>query len=221
VGALLGRRRQWLLLLSGPLLVNVAFNALSLWPFGAFRTNVFLLAYLIPIPLLGLDVLLEAKALLARAAGLLGAGAVLISGLSSGYEPHTRKHFFSTQTEMHGLIEHMAALRAQLPAKLKVDATKVVLDGTACMPFIFESRHNQTFQREFGTLLSRELDARCVSNLAGAQALLHHASGQAFFVVSSPGRTSPGYEHLLKGQARVLAHEDIHGVHDLFLVIAR
>ena len=56
---LLVYRRQWLLLLTGPLLASMAFNALSLWPFGAFRSNVFLLAYLgLDSHMVGLDILL-------------------------------------------------------------------------------------------------------------------------------------------------------------------
>ena len=95
--ALLAYRRQWLLLLGGPLLVSMAFNALSLWPFGAFRSNVFLLAYLVLIPMVGLDVLLTAHAALARLAGALGSAVLLVTNLSAGFEPHIRKHFFSTK----------------------------------------------------------------------------------------------------------------------------
>ncbi len=218
---LLGPRRQWLLLLCGPLLVNVAFNAVSLWPFGAFRTNVFLLAYLIPIPMLGLDVLLSGGAALARAAGALGAGAVLIANLSTGFEPHSRKHFFSTQTEMRSLVEHMAPLRAQLPSALKLRPTLVLLDSNSCTPFIFESRHNDSMQRQFGSFLNKELDVRCVASSSAARELLRHGAGQPFFLVTSKGRNTPAYAHMLRAQARVDAHEEIRNVHDLFLVTAR
>ncbi len=221
LGALLSSRRQWLLLLCGPLLVNVAFNAVSLWPFGAFRTNVFLLAYLIPIPMLGLDMLLAGGALVTRSAGGLGAVTVLLANLSSGFEPHIRKHFFCTQTEMRSLVERIAPLRAQLPNELKLRPTMVLLDANACTPFIFEARHNDSVQRQFGALLNKELDVRCVASFSAASELLLRGRGRPFFVVTSVNRNTSGYARMLRSQSHIDTHEEIRGVHDLFLVTAR
>jgi 4-amino-4-deoxy-L-arabinose transferase-like glycosyltransferase len=55
--ALLGFRRRFaeLALLGLPLVLCAVFNQLSYWPFGAFRTNLFLLAYVCPLAALAFD----------------------------------------------------------------------------------------------------------------------------------------------------------------------
>ena len=49
------RRLHELLLLLGPLLALTLFNAVGRWPFGAFRTNLFLLAYVTPFAAIAFD----------------------------------------------------------------------------------------------------------------------------------------------------------------------
>ena len=220
LAALVASRRRWLLLLCGPLLVCALFNAASLWPFGAFRTNVFLLAYLILIPMLGLDVLLTGDRALARVAGAVGAASVLLANLSSGFEPHVRKRFFSTQTEMRSLVERIAPLRAHQSEALKLRPTLVLLDSNTCTPFIFEARYNDSVQRQFGTLLNKELDVRCIPSISATQELLRRGAGRQFFIVTSSGRNTSGYARMLGEHARIDAHEEIRGVHDLFFVTA-
>jgi hypothetical protein len=49
-------RREWLwaLLLVSPWLVTIGLNAFGKWPYGVFRANLFLLAYSLPLALIGL-----------------------------------------------------------------------------------------------------------------------------------------------------------------------
>jgi Dolichyl-phosphate-mannose-protein mannosyltransferase len=217
---LLAYRRQWLLLLSGPLLVSIAFNALSLWPFGAFRSNVFLLAYLVLIPMVGLDVLLKAHAAIARLAGALGSALLLVTNLSAGLEPHIRKHFFSTQTEMADLVARMASVRAQQPSSLRRHATPVVLDSYSCAPFIFEATYSDSAKREVGSFL-KDIDVRCMSSVSATKKLLHNFRGEPFFVVVSDERTMTSYAKMLRTQSTIIDHEAIRDTHDLYFVTAR
>jgi 4-amino-4-deoxy-L-arabinose transferase-like glycosyltransferase len=217
---LLAYRRQWLLLLTGPLLTCVVFNALSLWPFGAFRSNVFLLAYLVLIPMFGLDVLLAMRVVLARLAGALGSALLLIANLSSGFEPHTRKHFFSGQTEMTSLVTRMAAIRAEQPDKLRLHATPVLLDSYSCAPFIFEASYNDSARRQFAQFFT-EIDVSCPPNVQAAQETLRGSRGQPFFVVVSGDRTMSTYARMLRTRTRVIAHEVIRDTDELYFVTAR
>ena len=217
--ALLLYRRQWLPLLLGPLLVSMVFNALSLWPFGAFRSNVFLLAYVMLIPMFSLDLLLTARFVIARSVGAFGAGLLLVTNLSTGFEPHIRKHFFSTQTEMTRLVEHMAAVRAQQPIGLRNHATLVVLDSYSCAPFIFEAAYNDSARREVGSFL-KEIDVRCL-NVSAAQKLLHELRGQPFFIVVSDARMMPPYARMLHQQSKIIDHQTIRDTHDVYFVTAR
>jgi len=217
--ALLLYRRQWLPLLLGPLLVSMVFNALSLWPFGAFRSNVFLLAYVILIPMFSLDLLLTARVVIARSVGALGAALLLVTNLSTGFEPHIRKHFFSTQTEMTRLVEHMAAVRAQQPIGLRNHPTLVVLDSYSCAPFIFEAAYNDSARREVGSFL-KEIDVRCL-NVSATQKLLHDFRGQPFFIVVSDERMMPPYARMLHQHAKIIDHQTIRDTHDVYFVTAR
>jgi 4-amino-4-deoxy-L-arabinose transferase-like glycosyltransferase len=217
--ALLLYRRQWLLLLLGPLLMSMLFNALSLWPFGAFRTNVFLLAYVILIPMFSLDVLLTARIVMARLAGALGSALLLVTNLSTGFEPHIRKHFFSTQTEMTSLVEHMAAVRAQQPIGLRRHATPVVLDSYSCAPFIFEAAYNDSAKRAVGSFL-KDIDVRCM-NVSGTKKLLRAFPGEPFFVVVSDDRMKAPYDRMLRTQSKVIDHQAIRDTHDVYFVTAR
>ncbi len=218
--ALLAYRRQWLLLLSGPLLVSMVFNTLSLWPFGAFRSNVFLLAYLFLIPMVGLDVLLVAHAAIARLAGALGSGLLLVTNLSTAFEPHVRKHFFCTQTEMTGLFARMASVRAQQPSRLRSHVTPVILDSYSCAPFIFEARYNDSAKRGVGSFLN-DIDVRCMSSVSATTRLLHDFRNQPFFVVVSDQRMMAPYARMLRLRSKVIAHESIRDTHDLYFVTAR
>jgi len=218
--ALVVYRRQWLVLLLGPLLVSMAFNTVSLWPFGAFRSNVFLLAYLVLIPMFSLDVLLAAQASMTRLAGGLCSAFLLVANLSTGLEPHIRKHFFSTQSEMASLVARMAAVRAQQPEKLRRDPTPVLLDSYSCAPFIFEATYNDTAKRELGSFLEN-IDVRCPPNVSAMQKLLRDSAGKPFFVVASDQRTMPAFARMLRSKSHVIAHEDIRDTHDLYFVTAR
>jgi hypothetical protein len=202
------------------LFVSIVFNALSLWPFGAFRTNVFLLAYVIFIPMFSLDVLLGAPVALARLAGAAGSALLLVTNLSAGFEPHARKHFFSTQTEMASLVARMAAVRAQEPPELTSHPTPVLLDSYSCSPFIFEADYNDTAKRELSSFL-KNIDVRCPPTMAAMQKFLHGAAGKPFFVVISDERTMPAFARMLRTQSRVRAYEQIRDTHALYFVTAR
>jgi hypothetical protein len=219
--ALLVYRRRWLVLLVGPLLVTIAFNAISLWPFGAFRSNVFLLAYLFLIPMLGLDVLLLARRAAARLAGTLGSALLLVTNLSAGFEPHIRKHFFSTQTEMATLVRRMASVRAQQPFALRRHSTLVLVDSYTCTPFIFESRFSDSATREFGSLLRKDLDVRCMSSVSAARSMLRASRNQPFFVIVSDDRSMPAFAQMLRASSRIIVHERVRETHDLYFVTAR
>ncbi|MEO8905727.1 MAG: hypothetical protein ABI488_24575 [Polyangiaceae bacterium] len=217
--ALLRYRREQLLLLGGPLLVSIAFNACHLWPFGAFRTNVFLLAYLVLIPLLGLDALLAARSAFMRGVGVFGAGLLLVASLSTGFEPHTRKHFFSTQTEMASLVARMMTIRAQLPSEQRTGRTLAYFDNTTCTPFIFEARYNDTIKRAYGSL-EQAIDIHCVSTPSATENLLRRITGQNFFLVIGDDRRMSVYQRLLPRDAKVVVSESIRGVEDLYFARA-
>ena len=160
------------------------------------------------------------RVVIARLAGALSSALLLMANLSSGFEPHTRKHFFSGQTEMTSLVTRMAAVRAQQPDDLRRDATLVLLDSYSCAPFIFEVAYNDSARREFGPFL-KVIDVSCPPNVPAAEEVLRGSPGRPFFVIVSAERTKPAYARMLRTRARIIAHEEIRGTHDLYFVRAR
>lgn len=79
IRALLRRGRlSWLVLLLSPTLVAVLFNFIGKWPFGVFRTNLFLLGYFVILGFVGLDSLRSERNPMLRRLALLLAFALVL-----------------------------------------------------------------------------------------------------------------------------------------------
>lgn len=133
------------LLLLLPLLVAVGFNALGLFPFGVFRTDLFLLAYIAAIAPLGLDgpALPRARWTSAAPALLL----VLVPALAFEPQWHTEKRYFASHGSMPDTVEQLGALRRQG----QLTATpRIVADPQLCDPW----RYYSEYHPYYSTLLS-------------------------------------------------------------------
>jgi hypothetical protein len=113
---LLGRRRDMLGVLIAPLVMLLLANFLGRWPLGAFRTNLFVLAYTFPLPFLAMD-LAEPRA---RAAlGLMTAAFAVVPAFAFGFEWHGHKQTFTRdfylREVIQALYEHRTAQLAQDP----------------------------------------------------------------------------------------------------------
>jgi hypothetical protein len=142
VAVLLRRRRlHECLLLFGPLLVLIFFNAVGRWPFGAFRTNLFLLAYVTPIA----GFAFEPKRLAGRVPALLpGLALVLVPFFALNKHFHTYKHSFAATSYYPDAIARLLDL--QLKDRHGEGPELLVLDTRTCAGFRYYTRYHPMYE---------------------------------------------------------------------------
>lgn len=153
------RRRELLLLLVSPFFVLLLLNVLGKWPIGAFRTNVFLCAYLLPLPIFGFDWLARRSA---RAAGLAAAVVALVTlvpGFAFGFDFGQPKTFWGAR--QHRQREVIEFLRHAREEHLKRDPRhpkeRLIFDCHTLLPHkyymqthpSFSRTHREFFERNF------------------------------------------------------------------------
>lgn len=220
VGLVAGwRHRRWrVFLLAGPLLTAMLFNRFGYWPFGVFRTNVFLLAYVVLIPMVGLDWLLAQRRVVAGAASAVACALVLCSSLTFGRDLHERKHNMSTQSEISTLLERIRTIHRQQPAEDRQERAYVLLDNYSCSPFQFFLNHDQRADPALLEFVNQNVDYRCSRGAGGAASALRQSPGKLFFVVTSSERFASQYDSSLAQNASTLVKENIRDSHQLYFV---
>lgn len=142
VAVLLRRRRlHECLLLLGPLLVLILFNAVGRWPFGAFRTNLFLLAYVTPIAAFAF----EPKPWSARLpAWVPGLALVLLPFFALNKHFHTYKHSFAATSYYPDAIARL--LEVQLKDYDGAGPELLMLDTRTCAGWRYYTRYHPMYQ---------------------------------------------------------------------------
>lgn len=134
--ALQRRYREALLFLS-PVLVCTVFNVLGYWPYGAFRTNLFLLAGMSAIAALGVDW----KALQARAWTALVPVALFVIlplAVSKNDWGATKQVPITSSSQMAELLERILAL----PETQSIRKEPLILDNHSYSVFRYYTRHH-------------------------------------------------------------------------------
>jgi hypothetical protein len=118
--ALALKRRELLWVLLAPLLVTVLANFVGKWPLGAFRTNLYITPYVLPIALIGAD-FLGSTPKRGLALGSLVFALCLLPGFAFGFDLHGHKRLF---TRDHYQREVIAKLKAYRERQLVEDDDK-------------------------------------------------------------------------------------------------
>jgi hypothetical protein len=111
------RRREELLLLYMPLLALIAVNIAGRWPLGAFRTNLFLCVYLLPIPIYGLAVLAGSTVRRRATVGALAAAVAVLPALLWGLGRYDQKLIWTRGHQMPAVLELLQRQRDEHLAK--------------------------------------------------------------------------------------------------------
>ena len=153
--ALVRRKRRYeALLLFGPLLVLLGFNLLGRWPYGSFRTNLFLLAYVTPLAAYAFELKLLATSLLSPLPGLL---LVVLPFFSLNKHSHTFKETFSTSSYFPDAIQRLLDVQAKdRPHKRE----HLVLDTLSCASWKYYTRYHPRFEARREEIGDR-FKARC------------------------------------------------------------
>jgi hypothetical protein len=114
--ALWRQRRDLLMVLFAPLVVMMLGNFAGKWPLGAFRTNLFVLVYTVPLPFLGMELLAVSRRI-ALAIGTLAVTLTIIPGFRFGFDWHGHKRTFTRDFYEREVIAKLYAYRKQQLAK--------------------------------------------------------------------------------------------------------
>lgn len=157
---LLVRRKYAVVLLFGlPLLVMLAFNWVGFWPFGVFRTNLFVLLQVTALAAAALDhALPKLVALLPTAALLLLPFAVFERGFHEGKQ----LTLLTDNSAMPDAVRAAVALQGKVPEKPE----PLVLDPESCDPWLYYTEFHPT-HREFAreNAIERRFETKCYNRV--------------------------------------------------------
>jgi hypothetical protein len=151
-------RRQRALLLVLPVVVLWGLNFLRLWPIGAFRANLFVIAYMTGIACMALDVPRREVAKL----GDVVPAFVLVLAPFLFFDRYWSDH----KQSMTYASEFPKAVRTLLRVKLASDGNvkePLVLDRRSCDPFRYYTEFHPTFSKRYGHTLHTQFDVKCVT----------------------------------------------------------
>jgi len=194
----LQRRWREALLLVSPLVVMLVFNRLGFWPFGVFRTNLFIVAYFAAIAAMALD---PGKRRPVTLHALLPATllvAVPLFLFEEGW--HARKRYFASYSEMPTLVArigdiHAARSRSKEPELL-------VLDNHSCPTWKYYTQYHPTYSTLYAPDLRQRFDVHCdeLDKNGGKWVRRHLAEGHGRAWILFTG--SKAHRRAMKGYLR-------------------
>ncbi len=198
LGALLAGVRRgrpaslWPLLFALPWGVFLVFNMAGQWPYGVFRTNLFMLVYALALAAFGLNAV---DALVRRRRGSAGAVVVVTALVLAQAAPVQLEEF---RCKGPGTLSRRASvLRAMRLVHGAVgtpdhDVT-IALDGQACSVLSYYRKYHATAKEELQAILQPPVELRCsVGRDPGWQKLLTDimAGPDSFWVVDGKWSTA-------------------------------
>lgn len=187
---LLRKRREQALLLLLPLVVLAGVNALGKWPLGQFRTNLFLCAYLLPLPILGIEFLRGLLGQRAERALLVLVAVDALGGFLFTFDPQGHKRVWCQDGYSREIVEALFDLRKEEEKQdPRARPARLVLDLFAHKPLDYYmevhprvSPRRREFYRDF------KVDKVASNRLTAIANYRLHGAGLVYVVASK--RTS-------------------------------
>ncbi len=223
VALFLQRRYAHSLLLVMPLFVVVVCNVVGLWPMGAFRSNLFLCAYVIAIASIGVDAVAAAPRR-ALVLGVLLSMIYLLPGFALGFDWRGRKQMWTRESSARQVVERLRFLREQqLEQNRSSPRIAVVSDLATLEPVNFYIRYHHELRPLHGEFFKEHLRVR---GLKGYQARLPSelkrrlagAKSRPVMIVAT--KNIPEIQAILHQNTKVLNEEIIDGQHLVAVVAA-
>jgi hypothetical protein len=150
------RRLSAALLIVLPLLMVFLFNRLGFWPLGAFRTNVFTLAYSTAVAAMAADLPISR----ARFTSALPALALVLLPLGLFERTwHEKKLAFTYESRFPDVLKELIARH---PADGEKDI--LIFDRRSCHSYRYYSQFDAVGSRLYGPSLAERYEVSCVGN---------------------------------------------------------
>jgi hypothetical protein len=219
--ALARRRRDLLFVFLAPLLVMLLANFVGKWPLGAFRTNIWVMAYTLPLPFLGMQ-LVAFNRYIGAVLGVLVLGLTLIPGFLFGFDWHGHKRTFTRDFYEREVIAKLYEYRKQQLAKdPDVPRARLLLDPHTWYSHTYYLEDHPEFRAKYAKFFEDNFATSKVSNSTLIRKLgtqLDKTKGRGLWLVSSAKRD---FDHLHRGarrQAKIVIKEQVADEHMIMYV---
>ena len=221
IAALWRKRRDLLLVLVAPLVMIVLANFIGKWPLGAFRTNIWVMAFSLPLPFLGMQFLaFERRA--AMALGALVVALTLAPGFLFGFDWHGHKRTFTRDFYEREVIAKLYDYRRhQLAKSPDMPKARLLLDLHTWYPQIYYLEDHPEFREKYAKFFEENFIVDRVgqgvlnSKLA---AQLRRSNGEGLWLVSSSRREFENMRRGVQRQVTVVVEEQVADEHVIMYV---
>ncbi len=142
-------RRDLLWVLVAPLIVVVLGNFVGKWPLGAFRTNLFIASYVIPLAVLGFQYLATSERRGHLLAGLV-LTVTLIPGFAYGFDLDGHKRIFTRDHYQRQIMAKLESYRKeQLAAEPGQKRLPLLLEPHTYSPYAYYTRHHPQLKAQY------------------------------------------------------------------------
>lgn len=204
VALIRARRLDRLLLLGVPLLTMLAFNLAGRWPWGAFRVNLFALAYTLPLALVGLDWL--SMGLGRHKWSALAAAALIQCGpsLGFGFGLHETKRAWTGHAEFPKLAAHMRWAREQrLTSTPNPPRELILLDAYTCGVQRFYFGQHRAFMAREKNFFALHFAWRCVPDPNEMAKIIQARKGQRTWAIVAKWPLVPSAQQTFERSVRI------------------
>ncbi len=206
------RRRDLLLVLFAPLFMTLLANFLGKWPLGAFRTNIWVMAYTLPLPFLGMQFLAIDRRIGVALGGLV-LGLTLIPGFLFGFDWHGHKRTFTRDFYQREVIAKLYQYRQrQLAEQPDLPRARLLLDAHTRAPHFYYLEDHPVFRAKYAKFFEDNFAVRKVSESEldgklGRQ--LAKAKGHGIWIVTSARREFDQLRRGARRSAKIVIEEEI------------
>jgi 4-amino-4-deoxy-L-arabinose transferase-like glycosyltransferase len=227
LGYLFAKRRELFFIMTTPYFVLIAVNAAGKWPIGAFRTNLFLCAYILPIAVIGFDWL--ANHTNRRTWAALGAVAAitLVPGFAFGFDIRQPKSFWGARSHQERLIlEKLRGWREEhLRERPNARPERLILDCHTWHSHIYYLKYNPSavaqYKRFFRSNFILEkgcFDETKMKRIVNAR--LKREKQPFWVIVTKPAMMEP-IDTFLREKTKIVKEERLGTDHVIYLIERR
>lgn len=211
------QRRHLLFVMLAPLLMMLLGNLAGKWPLGVFRTNLFVLVYLFPLPFLGLDFLAKSRGRALTLAALTACLA-LIPAFRLGFDWQGHKRTFTRDFYMREVLtelyEHRKSQLAQDPT---LPPARLYVELHTFYPVKFYLHYQPDFQRKYEKFFEENFIVD-KTGTKGQKAKLQQRirrsdARQGFWIVNSSRRDNDALASAVARSPNKATMKDIKGEH--------
>lgn len=217
VVALWRKRRDMLMVLIAPLGMMLLGNLVGKWPLGVFRTNLFTLVYLFPLPFVAMEALAKTRGR-ALALGTATAALALIPDFRFAFDWQGHKRTFTRDFYMREVIVELYEQRkAQLAKDPQLPPARLYLELHSLYPVKFYLHDQPDFQRKYEKFFDQNFIIDRTGTSGQKSKLLQKIRGrdarQGFFVVNSSRRDNDVLESAVARSPNKATKKNINGEH--------